>query len=141
MGSTPRTNHKPITLGSARRGGNFATHPFKQHSTNTSSVTLSAMQGREKCISARAYNGGKVWVEAAKKTYNMLSPLSQEIETFSLLATPSYEFGKNPIFPSPSITKSENVCMLNPTAWVWGGSRGDPKTLFIFSNDLVFLKL
>ena len=140
MGSTPRTNHKPITFGSARRGGNITTHSAKQHLTNTSSVTLSTMQGREKCISARAHNGGKGWVEAAKNIQPVVSALTRDRKKFAFCVS-LLGVRKNSNIPFSSIAKFENMCMHNPTARAWGGSRGDSKTLFVFSNDLVVYKL
>ena len=61
----PITNQLPLEA--FRRGGNFTTHPAKQHLTNTSCVTLSEMQGRKKCICALAHNGGNSRVGEARK--------------------------------------------------------------------------
>ena len=73
------------------------------------------MQGREKCISARAHNGGKGWVEAEKNIQHVVLPLTRDIIFFtfcvSLLGVQKFL-----TFPSPSIAKFENVCMFNPTA-------------------------
>ena len=82
----PITN--PLPLEAPRGGGNFTTHPAKQHLTNTSSVTLSAMQGREQCISLRANNGGKGWVGEAKNRQHVVPPLTRDRFFFTFLRLP-----------------------------------------------------
>ena len=90
------------------------------------------MQGRKKCISARAHNGGKGRVGET---------ITRDKKNRFFCVSLSRSLKKPHNIPRPPIAKLEDVCMHNLTTWAWGGTRVDSKTLFSFSNDQVFLKL